>query len=494
MTDTFTNNTMISSPLLPHLAGHVGGQWAASSGARFPVVNPATGELLAELPDMGESAALRAVESAAQSLASTPPRAERREWLNAIVGALAEHRDELARIITLEQGKPLKESLVEVDYAAGFFRFFAGHFESLEARTLPEKIRECEWTVHHRPAGVAALISPWNFPLAQFSKKLSAALAAGCAVVLKPAALTPLSAIAFWTLLEKIGLPMQRLNLVMGKAAPIGKIFCEHPAVRVISFTGSTEIGAMLARQAAPHIKRMALELGGNAPCIVFEDADAEQAAEALVANKFRCAGQTCVCANRVYVQAEIHDRFVESLAARMAKLKVGNGLEAGTDIGPLINRDGFEKVRAHVADALKRGAEKILGDELHAPSGDWGCFFPPTLLTRMSGEMLASCEETFGPVVAVQSFSTESDVIAAANSTPYGLASYVFTADAERARRCAERLHFGHVAINSGSGPTPEAPFGGMKTSGIGREGGAEGLAEFTEPQTVATALKEVT
>ena len=471
---------MISSPLLPNLAD-------ASSGAKFPVLNPATGELLAELPDMGESAAQRAVEAAAESLAVTPPLPERKMWLAGIVRALAEHREELARIITLEQGKPLTESRVEVDYAAGFFRFFADHLGTLESRMLAEKIRQCEWTVHHRPAGVAALISPWNFPLAQFSKKLSAALAAGCPVVLKPAELTPLSAIAFWTLLEKIGLPMQRLNLVMGRAAPIGKVFCEHPAVRVISFTGSTEIGAFLARQAAPHIKRLALELGGNAPCIVFEDADVEQAADALIANKFRCAGQTCVCANRVFVHEDIHDRFVESLAARMSQLKVGNGLDADTHIGPLINRAAFEKVQAHVADALGHGARRILGEELRTPSNDWGCFFPPTLLTRMRNDMLAFREETFGPVVAVQSFTTESGVITAANGTPYGLAAYLFTSDAERAQRCAERLHFGHVAINSGSGPTPEAPFGGMKTSGIGREGGTEGLDEFTEVQTVA-------
>ena len=479
---------MIASPLLPHLTGSIGGQWAATDASiRFPVFNPATGELLAELPDMGESAARKAVEAAAQSLAVTPPLAERRAWLTGIVHALAEQRDELARIITLEQGKPLTESLVEVDYAAGFFRFFAAHLAPLESRTLAENIRQCEWTVHHRPAGVTALISPWNFPLAQFSKKLSAALAAGCAVILKPAELTPLSAIAFWRLLEKIGLPMQRLNLVMGRAAPIGKVFCEHPAVRVISFTGSTATGALLARQAAPHIKRLALELGGNAPCLVFEDADVEQAADALVANKFRCAGQTCVCANRVYVHEEIHDRFVASLAARMSKLKVANGLDAGTDLGPLINRAAFEKVQAHVADALGHGAQRMFGDEARTPAHDWGCFFPPTLLTRMKEDMLAFREETFGPVVAVQSFTTESEVIAAANGTPYGLAAYVFTSDAERAQRGAERLHFGHIAINSGSGPTPEAPFGGMKTSGIGREGGMEGLAEFTEPQTVA-------
>lgn len=481
---------MISSPLLPHLTGSIDGQWAsAPASARFPVVNPATGELLAELPDMGEDAAQEALEAAAQSCAA-PPLAERRTWLTGIARALGQHRDELARIITLEQGKPLKESLVEVDYAAGFYQFFAEHLDALEARTLAETIRQCEWTVHHRPAGVAALISPWNFPLAQFSKKLSAALAAGCAVVLKPAELTPLSAIAFWTLLEKMGLPMQRLNLVMGRAAPIGKVFCEHPAVRVISFTGSTATGALLARQAAPHIKRLALELGGNAPCIVFEDADMERAADALVANKFRCAGQTCVCANRVYVHEDIHARFVESLAARISKLKSGNGLDPETDIGPLIDRAAFEKVQAHVADALDHGAQRIFGDEARPPSNDWGCFFPPTLLTRMTDGMLAFREETFGPVVAVKSFTSESEVIAAANGTPCGLAAYLFTGDAERARRCAEQLHFGHVAINSGSGPTPEAPFGGMKTSGIGREGGVEGLAEFIEPQTVATAL----
>jgi succinate-semialdehyde dehydrogenase/glutarate-semialdehyde dehydrogenase len=474
---------MITSYLLPHLD-----RASTSASMRFPVVNPATGETLAELPDMGESDALQAVEAALQSLTAAPPLAERQVWLKAIVRAMAQHREELARIITLEQGKPLKESLVEVDYAAGFYQFFADHLELLEVRTLDEPIRQCQWTVHHRPAGVAALISPWNFPLAQFSKKLAAALAAGCAVVLKPAELTPLSALAFWTLLEQLRLPMQRLHLVIGRPAPIGKVFCEHPAVRVISFTGSTATGALLARQAAPHIKRMALELGGNAPCIVFADADLEQAAEALVANKFRCAGQTCVCANRVYVHESIHDRLVESLTARMASLKVGNGLDAGTDIGPLINRAAFEKVQAHVTDALNRGARRVFGNKAQTPVNDRGCFFPPTLLTHMTDEMLAFREETFGPVIAVQSFATEPEVIAAANGTPYGLAAYLFTGDAERAQRCAQKLHFGHVAINSGSGPTPEAPFGGMKTSGIGREGGAEGLAEFTELQTVAT------
>lgn len=483
---------MIASPLLRNLTGYADGQWDSTSpSARFPVVNPATGELLAELPDMGATGARRAIEAASRSCAAAaPPLAERRTWLAGITRALEEHRDELARIITLEQGKPLKESLVEVDYAVGFFRFFADHLELLEARTLAEEIRQCRWTVHQRPAGVAALISPWNFPLAQFSKKLSAALAAGCALVLKPAELAPLSAIAFWALLEKIGVPMPRLNLVVGRPEPIGQVFCEHPAVRVISFTGSTATGALLARQAAPHIKRLALELGGNAPCIVFEDADLQPAAEALIANKFRCAGQTCVCANRVYVHQEIHDRFVEALAGRMSRLKVGNGLEAGTDLGPLINRAAFEKVRAHVTDALDHGADRILGEDLRPPSTDWGCFFPPTLLTRMTEERLGFREETFGPVVAVQSFTSESEVIALANATPYGLAAYLFTGATERAQRCAAQLQFGHVAINSGSGPTPEAPFGGMKSSGIGREGGAEGLAEFAEPQTVATAL----
>lgn len=341
----------------------------------FSVVNPATGKLLAELPTMGEDAARHAVERAARSMAATPPPAERRAWLEGIVRGLGENREELARIITLEQGKPLKESLVEVDYAAGFFRFCGENLRTIESRTLTEKIRECVWTVHHRPAGVAALISPWNFPLSQFSKKLSSAIAAGCAVVLKPAEATPLSAIAFWTLLEKLGLPMERLNLLYGPPGQIGKVFCEHPAVRVLSFTGSTATGALLARQAAPHLKRLALELGGNAPCLVFEDAEVEQAADALMANKFRCGGQTCVCTNRVYVHADIHDRLIDALSARMARLKVGNGLEPDTDLGPLIDRAGFEKVRAHVRDALEHGAERILGNEVQEPPADWGCF-----------------------------------------------------------------------------------------------------------------------
>jgi succinate-semialdehyde dehydrogenase/glutarate-semialdehyde dehydrogenase len=379
--------------------------------------------------------------------------------------------------------------LAEVDYSAGFYRFFADQLDHLRPRALAARIRDCGWTVAHRPAGVAGLITPWNFPLAMFSKKLSAAVAAGCSIVARPASLTPLSAIAFWSLAERIGIPPGRLNLVLGRSAPIGKALCDHPLVRVISFTGSTEIGQLLLSQTAAHIKRVAMELGGNAPFIIFEDADLDAAAEGLVANKFRCGGQTCVCANRVYVHERVQADFVDLLALRVARLKVGDGLDPTTDIGPLINRAAFDKVTSHVADALSKGATRIVGDDPDRPEHDWGCFYPPTLLTNAHQDMRIFREETFGPLIAIASFGSEDDVIVQANDTRFGLAAYVFTRDAERAMRCAERLAFGHVGLNTGTGPTPEAPFGGMKQSGFGREGGLEGLTEFCETQTVVQA-----
>ncbi|HZP84346.1 MAG TPA: NAD-dependent succinate-semialdehyde dehydrogenase [Chthonomonadaceae bacterium] len=480
----------MESPLLPRFAGYIAGQWTtAASGRTLAVHNPATGELLAEVPDMAEAETQAAIEAGARAFAQPPPLEQRREWLRAITALLLEHKEELARIITLEQGKPLAESRTEVEYSAGFYRFCAEQIESIAPKTLAERIRGCEWTVYYRPAGVAGAITPWNFPLAMLAKKLSAAIAAGCSVVAKPADLTPLSAIAFWHLAERAGVTPGILNLVIGRPAPIGKLLCEHPAVRVLSFTGSTAVGKLLLQQTAPYVKRLALELGGNAPYIVFEDADIEAAVTALMANKFRCAGQTCVCTNRVYAHEAILPRFVEAVGARIAALKVGNGLDEGVEIGPLINRAAFEKVNRHVTDALNRGAQRVVGQTPEPPRKEWGCFYPPTLLTAMRQEMLAFQEETFGPVVSVASFHSEDEVLALANGTPYGLASYLFTRDEARAARCAERLQFGHVGINTGTGPTPEAPFGGMKQSGIGREGGLEGMLEFCEPQAVAKA-----
>jgi len=478
------------SPLLDEPAGFIGGRWFRKARPSFEVRNPATGERLARLPAMGAKETEAAIAAAFKATQQPVPSLETRAgWLREIVRQLSAHREELARIITLEQGKPLAEARVEVDYGAGFFQFFAGHLDELAPRHLEAPIRGCHWSVHHRPAGVAALITPWNFPFAMLAKKLSAALGAGCSVVVKPADLTPLSSVALWRLLEKLELPEGLANLLVGSPETIGRVLCESAQVRVLSFTGSTAVGRLLFEQSAGSLKRLALELGGNAPFIVFEDADLEQAVEALMANKFRCAGQTCVCTNRVYLHRRIHARFVEALAERIRQLKVGNGMEPETTIGPLINRAGFQKVSRHVADALRRGAKRVIGTSPREPKTDWGFFFPPTLLTGATPRMRVFREETFGPVISVADFSTEKEVVAAANGTPYGLAAYLFTRDPERAHRVAAALLFGHVAINSGTGPTPEAPFGGFKQSGFGREGGLEGLMEYCEVQTVAQA-----
>jgi succinate-semialdehyde dehydrogenase/glutarate-semialdehyde dehydrogenase len=481
---------MIVSPLLPSFCGYIGGQWRGTeSDGTIHVHNPATGEQLAEVPDMGAAETTAAVEAARTAMQSGSSLAQRREWLEAIARLMVDSKSELARLVTLEQGKPLKEAQAEVEYAAGFFRFFAAHIERLEPHTLAETPKNCRWTVHHRPAGVAALITPWNFPLAMLCKKFPAALAGGCASVAKPASQTPLSVIALAALTQRAGLPAGWFNVVIGSSGPIGEVLCTHPAARVVSFTGSTGVGKKLAAQCATHLKRLSLELGGNAPFIVFDDAEIESAADGLMTSKFRAAGQTCVCANRVYVHTAIEESFLRAVQTRVEALKVGNGLENGTDIGPLINRDAWDKVHAHVQDAIDRGARKIAGGQPRRPEQDWGSFYPPTLLADVTEEMLVCREETFGPVVAVSRFDDEQAVIEAANGTPYGLAAYLFTRDRARADRVIAALKFGHVGLNTGTGPTPEAPFGGMKDSGYGREGGVEGLFEFTEAQVIADA-----
>lgn len=457
--------------------------------ATFTVRNPATGEPLATLPCMGRAETEQAITEAGRALQKhQAPVARRVEWLQRLVEELKRHHEELARTITLEQGKPLSEARTEVDYGIGFFRFYAEHAAAiLQPRPVPDVARGGQWSVHHRPTGIAALITPWNFPFAMLAKKLSAALAAGCPVVVKPAEATPLSTVLLWKLLKKIGLPKGWANLVHGNAREIGAILCADPRIRLLSFTGSTEVGQTLALQSAKTFKRLALELGGNAPFIVFDDADVPAAVNALVANKFRCAGQTCVCTNRVYLHRSIQKPFTEALVEAVKKLKVGNGLEEGVDLGPLINRAAYRKVSRHVGDALKKGAKALLGGVPKPLRHDWGCFFPPTILTGCTEAMLPFQEETFGPVIAIATFTNEKAVLAAANGTPYGLAAYAFTRDPERIERLGRELHFGHLAINSGTGPTPEAPFGGVKHSGYGREGGIEGLLEFTEPQTIA-------
>lgn len=483
---------MISSQLLPQIGGYIDGRWRSdTAGSPLRIFNPATGELLAEIPSLGAQETTLAVEIGAAAMRHTSSLGERKVWLHALADGLSANRDELGRIITLEQGKPLAEGVAEVDYAASFFSYFAGHVSALEPRVVNNDCGKLTWTVAHRPAGVAGLITPWNFPLAMLAKKVSAAVGAGCAVVAKPSELTPLSAMALWTLLDRLDMPRGLMNLVVGDPAPIGTVLCRHPAVRVLSFTGSTEIGRVLSMQSANHVKRLALELGGNAPFVVFDDVDVELAADALVPNKFRAGGQTCVCTNRVYVQRNISGAFVDALAERVRRLRVGDGMQPGTDIGPLINRAAFDKVDRHVRDALAKSATRVVGHDAKPPEHNWGNFYPATLLTGVTPEMMVCQEETFGPVVSLSEFSDEDAVVDACNSTIYGLAAYVFTDDAERAQQVIARLAFGHVGLNTGNGPAAHAPFGGMKQSGFGREGGLEGLLEYCEMQTIASASK---
>ncbi len=476
---------MIDSPLLPHRGGYIDGQWVMSdNGQTLAVTNPVDNGHLADVAAMGEAETQRAIHAAERALAQPASLEQRRDWLNAIADALTRHRDEVGRILCLEHGKPLAEAQGEADYAAGFFRYAAKHIHALAPRTLEETPKDCTWTVHHRPAGVVGLITPWNFPIGMIAKKLSSAIAADCPSVIKPSSKTPLTMIALFALLEhEVGLPAGKVNLVMGSAGPITDCLFDAPSVRVISFTGSTEVGRELIRQAAPGIKRLTLELGGNAPYIIFDDADLDNAAEQLMGNKFRGGGQTCVCANRIFVHAKVAKAFAEKLADRVRQLSVGDGLKAGTDLGPLIDERAVDKVRRHVDDALAKGASMVAqADASDLP----GTFYPPTVLLDVPADAACYREETFGPLVPLITFESEAEVIQAANDTDFGLACYVFSANIERAQRVIERLHFGHAALNSGTGPTPEAPFGGMKQSGYGREGGLEGLFEFTETQTV--------
>lgn len=481
---------MIDSPLIPVVGGYIGGHWCmADGGQTFPVLNPATGDVLAQVARMGGGETLRAISAASRAMANTPTIAQRREWLEKIAAALIKNRDEIGRILCLEHGKPWREGKAEVDYAAGFFTYCAANIEHLESRVLAERPRGCEWRVLYRPAGVVGLIVPWNFPIGMIAKKLSAALAAGCASIIKPASKTPLTMIALFALLEReVQLPAGWANLVPGSASAIADALLTHPDVAVISFTGSTEVGKELIIKSAVQVKRVALELGGNAPYIVFADADLDKAVDQLMANKFRGNGQTCVCANRILVERPIAAEFSRRLASRVNALRVGNGLDDATDIGPLVDRAGYEKVRHHLTDAMAKGAQLVAGavaDTLPQLDKEWGGFFPPTVISGVNRTMACWNEETFGPLVPIAEFDDENDALLKANDTEYGLASYVFTQDAARAQRLVDALHFQHVAWNTGTGPAPEAPFGGMRQSGYGREGGVEGLFEFVDVKT---------
>ncbi|MGO4331051.1 NAD-dependent succinate-semialdehyde dehydrogenase [Cupriavidus sp. M-11] len=463
----------------------IGGQWQdADNGATFAVTNPADGSLIATVPLMGAAETRRAIEAArvAQGAWRRKTARERAQVLRAWYDLMLANADDLAVLMTSEQGKPLAEARGEAVYAASFLEWFAEEAKRVNGDVLATPAADKRLLVVKEPVGVCAAITPWNFPLAMITRKAGPALAAGCAMVLKPAEDTPLSALALALLAERAGLPAGLLSVVTGDAASsieIGGELTGSAVVRKLSFTGSTEVGRILMRQSAPTIKKLSLELGGNAPFIVFDDADLDAAVEGAMASKYRNAGQTCVCANRLYVHDKVYDAFAQKLVAAVAKLKVGHGLEPGVLQGPLINEDAVAKVEQHIADAVGKGARVLAGGKRH---GLGGTFFEPTVLAGVTPDMLVAKEETFGPLAPLFRFSSDQEVIDMANDTEFGLASYFFSRDIGRVWRVAEALEYGMVGINTGLISNEVAPFGGVKQSGLGREGSSYGIEEYLE------------
>ena len=460
------------------LAGHA---WIAAQGEVVEVINPSTGDVVGRVPDCGQAETRQAIAAAAEGMAAWQAKSagERSAVLERWWTLVLENAEDLGRIMTAEQGKPLAEAIGEIRYAATFIKWFAEEGRRIGGYDVPAPTPDRRILVRKAPIGVTAAITPWNFPAAMITRKAAAALAAGCAMVVKPSELTPFTALALAKLALRAGVPSGALSVVTGRPEAIGEELTSNPAVRKLSFTGSTRVGALLMRQCADQIKKLSLELGGNAPFIVFDDADVALAVEGVMASKFRNAGQTCVCANRILVQAGVHDAFVAALVAAVRALKVGDGFAEGATIGPLINAAAVAKVDDHLNDALAGGA-RIVGET----SGEFdpARFSRPTVLTGATAEMRLAQEETFGPLAPVFVFETEAQAVAMANATPFGLASYFYTRDIDRAWRVAEQLDFGMVALNTGSIAMEMAPFGGVKQSGLGREGGREGIEEYLE------------
>jgi succinate-semialdehyde dehydrogenase/glutarate-semialdehyde dehydrogenase len=477
----------LKRPDLFREAALVGQDWVTPDPAkRIEVRNPATGELLGHVPDLGAAetrAAIAAAEAAQPAWAARTAK-DRSQILRRWFELMMAHQDDLGLILTLEQGKPLPEAKGEIAYGASFIEWFAEEARRVYGDIVPGHQRDKRILIMKQPVGVVAAITPWNFPNAMITRKVGPALAAGCAMVLKPAVQTPFSAIAIAILAEEAGLPRGLFSVITGEdAAAIGGEMTSNPVVRKLTFTGSTAVGAKLMAQCAPTIKKLGLELGGNAPFIVFDDADLDAAVEGALIAKYRNNGQTCVCANRLYVQDKVYDAFAEKLAIAVAKLKVGNGLEQGTVLGPLIDDRAVAKVERHVADAVAKGASVALGGHRHALGGR---FFEPTILTGVTSDMLVAREETFGPLAPLFRFTDEADVIRMANDTEFGLASYFYAGNLARVWRVAEALEYGMVGVNTGLISTAEAPFGGMKSSGLGREGSKYGIEEFCEVKYV--------
>jgi len=471
--------------------GYLAGDWVdGENGATFDVYNPARGDVIAQVADFSRAQAAEAIaiaEGAQKDWASLTAK-ERSVILRRWFDLMIENADDLAIILTAEQGKPLAEAKGEIAYGASFIEFFAEEAKRIYGEIIPGHQQDKRITVIKQPIGVAASITPWNFPNAMITRKAGPALAAGCAFVARPAKETPLSALVMGVLAERAGIPKGVLSIIpSARSSEIGKEFCENPIVRKLTFTGSTEVGRILLRQAADSVMKCSMELGGNAPFIVFDDADVDAAVEGAIMCKFRNNGQTCVCANRIYVQADIYDVFSEKLAAAVSKMKIGDGLEGGTALGPLINKDAINKVQEHIADAKAKGAKVILGGDVSHSSGN---FINPTIITGATKDMAVSIEETFGPLAPLFKFEDEEEVINLANHTIFGLASYFYARDLSRVYKVAEALEYGIVGVNTGIISTEVAPFGGVKQSGLGREGSHHGIEDYLEMKYICMSV----
>ena len=485
--DTIERISMLKDPALLRQQCYVDGKWTdADSGATHSVVNPATGRAIGTVPVFLREETRRAIEAAERAWPAWRAKTAKerstimRKWNDLILANV----DDLALILTTEQGKALAESKGEVTIGAAYIEWFSEEAKRIYGDVIPTIGNDRRLVVIKQPVGVCAAITPWNFPTSMITRKVSPALAAGCTVVIKPAEATPYSALALAELAHRAGFPPGVLNIVTGKASAIGAEMCVNPIVRKLSFTGSTEIGRLLMQQVAPTVKKISLELGGNAPFIVFDDADLDAAAEGAIVSKYRNSGQTCVCANRFFVHEAVYDAFAQKLAERVRALKVGPGTEPGVVQGPLINAAGVEKVEEHIRDATALGAKVAVGGKRHALGGT---FYEPTVLTNVTPEMKIFREETFGPVAPLIRFKTDAEAIELANRTEFGLASYFYSRDIGRVWRVAEALEYGMVGVNSGLITTEVAPFGGVKQSGLGREGSKYGIEEFVEVKYVA-------
>ena len=467
----------------------VNGEWLTTED-RLNVTNPATGEVIGSVPKLDKAIINAAVEAADDALVlwRQKPASERGEIVKKWFDLMVSHTDELATIMTIEQGKPLPEAKGEIAYAASYVKWFAEEAMRINGEILPAASANTQIRVSRDPVGVCAAITPWNFPAAMITRKVAPALAAGCTIIVKPASNTPLTALALAELAVQAGVPKGVLQVVTGQASVIGDTLCEHVKVRKLTFTGSTEIGAKLMAKCAPNVKKLSLELGGNAPFIVFDDADVDLAVEGLMKAKFRNAGQTCISPNRVYVHTAVADAFQTKLVDKVEALKIGNGLDEGVEIGPLIDSAAANKVEEHVNNALDKGATLLTGGKRLDDGDNW---YAPTVLTNVPSTAQCACEETFGPLVPIISFATEEEVIRYANDTPFGLAAYFFTDDLYRAQRVVDAIESGMVGINTGVISAANAPFGGVKASGIGREGAHAGIEEYLEMKYQCYAIK---